>query len=264
MKVAAGKIVIIGAGNVATQLGKALKKANYTIIQIYSKSIYSASTLAKYFNCAHTNHIENIDTSADLYIIAVKDDAIIDIVKKIRLTDKIIVHTSGTVEMNVLLPVSINIGVLYPLQTFTKSRILNFKTIPICLEANNISTYKTLQLISKSISNNVQKINSNQRKKIHLAAIFANNFTNHLFTISASILKSANLSLDILKPLILETVRKINTTDPNDNQTGPAIRNDKKTMDTHLKMLINNKDYFQLYKLISKSIKTTKKNIYFD
>ncbi len=252
------KIVIIGAGNVATQLGLALKKSNYCIIEVYSKHKTSASSLAKILNCNSTHFPNKINTTADIYIIAVNDDSIIEVVDQLRLKDKIVVHTSGSVDMNILTPSSKNFGVFYPLQTFSKNNKVNFKTIPICLEANNTSTYKTLQTIAKRISNNVKKINSDQRKTIHLAAVFANNFSNHLYAIASDILKSANLSFDILKPLIEETAKKIIQLSPLETQTGPAARDDQKTMNNHLKMLSKKKEYQQLYKLMSKSIRNFK------
>ncbi len=248
------KIVIIGAGNVATQLCLALKKSKHTIVQVYSKHKSSAGILAKSLKCDFTNQPENIDTSADIYIIAVNDDSIIEVVKHLRLIDKIVIHTSGSVDMNILAPSSKNIGVFYPLQTFSKNNKVNFKIIPICIEANNNATFRVLNSLAKSVSNKVQKINSEQRKTIHLAAVFANNFCNHLYAIASDILESANVSFDILKPLIEETSKKIKNSSPVETQTGPAIRDDKKTMSSHLKMLSQKKKYQQLYNLISKSI----------
>ncbi|MCE9539162.1 MAG: DUF2520 domain-containing protein, partial [Bacteroidetes bacterium] len=201
-----------------------------------------------------------IDTTADIYIIAVNDDAIIEVTKLLRLKNKIVVHTSGSVEMNILKPISKNIGVFYPLQTFSKNKTVDFNVIPVCLEANNKDTFKVLQTLAKSISSNVQKINSEQRKTIHLAAVFACNFSNHLYTIASSILASANISFDVLSPLIEETARKVKNTPPIEAQTGPAVRNDIKTINNHLKMLSDNKEYRQLYKLISKNISDLNKS----
>ena len=259
MKIIKHKIVIIGAGNVATQLGKTLKKSSYSILQVYSKHNSSASNLAKSLTCDYTTNPQQLNLTADIYIIAVNDDAIIEVVQQLTLKDKIVVHTSGSVEMDVLKPLTKNYGVFYPLQTFSKTNKVDFKTVPICLEASNTSSFKTLDLIAKSISTDVQKINSSQRKTIHLAAVFACNFSNHLYSIASSILESNNISFDILKPLIEETANKIKKGAPAEMQTGPAIRNDKKTMDKHLVMLSDNKEYQQLYKLLSKSIKATTK-----
>lgn len=251
-------IVLIGAGNVATQLGLALKEAEHTIVQVYSKSESSSSTLAKLLTCEYTNSPEKIDQTADIYIIAVNDDAIADVVNQLKLTNQILVHTSGSVKMKVLKPASKNYGVFYPLQTFSKTKKAEFKTIPICLEANNTRTLKVLQSLGESISNNVQNIDSEQRKVIHVAAVFACNFTNHFYSIASDILESKYVSLDILKPLIEETANKIKNGSPAEMQTGPAIRGDRKTIDSHLKTL-KNKKHKQLYKLISSSIMETKK-----
>jgi predicted short-subunit dehydrogenase-like oxidoreductase (DUF2520 family) len=246
-------IVLIGAGNVATQLGLALKKAGLNIIQVYSKHRSSSQKLAKLLKCEHTNSSEKINKTADIYIIAVNDDVIAEVAKQIYLSNKIVVHTSGSVEMDVLKTSSKNIGVFYPLQTFSKMKKVYFKDIPICLEANNTKTYKTLKQLALSISNNVQKINSEQRINIHIAAVFACNFTNHFYSIANDILQANKLSLDIIKPLIAETAEKIKNNLPAKMQTGPAIRGDKKTMDKHLKMLAN-KDHKKLYQLISENI----------
>lgn len=253
LKTVTYKIVLIGAGNVATQLGLALQEAKHTIVQVYSKSKTSSSTLAKLLKCKQTNSPGKIDKTGDIYIIAVKDDAIAKVVKQLKLSNQIVVHTSGSVAMDILKPASKNYGVFYPLQTFSKTKKAEFKTIPICLEAKNPNTLKVLQSIGKSISNNVQTIDSEQRKFIHVAAVFACNFTNHFYSIASDILESKKLSLDILKPLIEETSNKIKNSCPDEMQTGPAIRGDKKTMNTHLKLL-KNKEHKKLYKLISKSI----------
>ena len=253
MKTTNYNIVLIGAGNIATQLGAALKRANHIIVQVYSKHQSSSQKLAKLLKCEHTNSPEKINKTADIYIIAVNDDAISEVAKQLNLSDRIVVHTSGSVAMDVLKPTSKNIGVFYPLQTFSKNKTVDFKNVPICLEANNTKTYKTLEQLAKSISNNVKKVNSEQRINIHIAAVFACNFTNHFYTIANDILQANKLSLDIIKPLIAETAEKIKNNPPAKMQTGPAIRGDKKTMDKHLKMLTN-KNYKQLYQLISKSI----------
>ncbi len=253
------KIVLIGAGNVAMQLGLALKEAKHSIVQVYSRQNIAASGLADLLKCSFTSSLEKINITADIYIIAVNDDAITAVVKHLKLSNQIVVHTSGSAAMDILKPSSKNYGVFYPLQTFSKNNRADFKSIPMCLEANNTATLEKLQVLASSISGNVQEINSEQRKTIHLAAVFACNFSNHLFAVADSILASDKLSLDILKPLIDETAKKIKTHSPLEMQTGPAIRGDKKTMDKHLKMLSGQKEYRQLYKLMSKSISASRK-----
>jgi predicted short-subunit dehydrogenase-like oxidoreductase (DUF2520 family) len=250
-------IVLIGAGNVATQLGLTLEQAKHTILQVYSKHTSSASELAKKLKCSFTNSFDELAPNADIYIISVKDDAISGVAGHLHLKNKIVVHTSGSIYMDTIKNCSKNYGVFYPLQTFSKTKNSDFKNVPICLEASNKNTFKTLEVLAKSISNNVNKISSEQRATIHFAAVFACNFTNHFYAIADDILTSNKLSFDILKPLITETAAKIQNNPPREMQTGPAIRGDKKTMNKHLKMLTDN-NYKQLYKLISKSIESEK------
>jgi predicted short-subunit dehydrogenase-like oxidoreductase (DUF2520 family) len=255
------KIILIGSGNLATQLGTSLHSSGYFISQVYSPQLKNASLLAKKVKAEAINNLKDIDTTATIYIIAVKDDAIATLAKQLKLNDKMVVHTSGSVSMDVLKSVSKNIGVFYPLQTFSKTKKANFKTIPICIEANNKSTLENLTFFAKSISTKVENINSAQRQQLHVAAVFACNFSNHMFTLADNYLKANKLSLDLLKPLIAETADKIKTGKPTDMQTGPAVRGDKKTMDAHLKLLSGNKNAKTIYSLLSNSIiETSKKN----
>jgi predicted short-subunit dehydrogenase-like oxidoreductase (DUF2520 family) len=248
------KVVLLGAGNVATQLGKALHKSGFLISQVYSPTKKSATALAKKLKSTSISDLTKIDLAASVYIIAVKDDAIPLLAQQLKLQDQLIVHTSGTVEMHVLKGCSKNYGVLYPLQTFSKDKPLDFKNIPLCIEANNKATMTSLEYFAKRISKNVQRINSEQRKILHVAAVFACNFTNHLYAIAASILADHQLSFDLLKPLIIETADKIKSNDPVKMQTGPAVRKDVKTMDAHLKILSKDKKLKTIYKLMSDHI----------
>jgi predicted short-subunit dehydrogenase-like oxidoreductase (DUF2520 family) len=248
------KIILIGAGNVATQLGLALKVSGYRISQVYSKTKSSAETLSKKLKASAITDLKKVDTEAAIYIIAVKDDAIAEIAKQLKLKDKIVVHTSGSVSMEVLKNVSANYGVLYPLQTFTKDKKINFKTVPLCIEGNNKATSTTLQYFAKSISANVKLVSSEQRKIIHLAAVFACNFSNHMYAIADEILKKNKLSLDLLKPLIEETAQKIKDNSPAKVQTGPAVRGDKKVMEGHIKLLKQHKQAKSIYEIVSASI----------
>ena len=255
------ELILIGAGNVATNLGITLFKEGYLISQVYSPTKKSAETLAKKIKAEAITDIKKLNTNASIYNIAIKDDAIEKLAKKLKLKDQIVVHTSGTVSMNALKSVSKNYGVFYPLQTFSKDKILDLKSVPFCIEANNKSTSTTLNYFAKSISGNVQNIDSEQRKIIHLAAVFACNFSNHLYAVAENILTKNKLSLDLLKPLIKETSSKIKNDTPSKMQTGPAIRGDRKTMDAHLKLLSGKKEYKQIYQLLSKSIiDSAKKN----
>lgn len=258
MKNTSYKIVLIGSGNVATQLGFALKKSKQNIVQVYSRNIKNAFSLAKLLKSDATNNVSKIISDADIYIIAIKDDEIASIAKKIKIENKIIVHTSGSVAIGVLKNMSKNYGVFYPLQTIAKNKKTNFSKIPICIEANNKSTFEILKQLASKISKHIYNIDSEQRKQIHLAAVFACNFTNQMYAIAEQILKQKKIPFTILYPLISETASKIKHNSPVLTQTGPAKRGDKKVMQEHLKLLSNKKDWAKLYSLISKQIAANK------
>lgn len=247
-------ITLIGAGNVATQLGLALKEAGYRIEQVFGPNKKSAEILAKKLKSIAITDLKKLNDNSAIYIISVKDDAIEKVAKQLKLKKGILVHTSGTVPLSVLKKSAKNIGVFYPLQTISKDKKVDFKEIPICLEANNKNTAEDLKYFAKSISKKVLNVSSSQRQSIHLAAVFACNFSNHMYAIAENLLAKEKLSLDILRPLILETAKKIGTLSPGEAQTGPALRGDKETMNAHLKMLKKDKKLKNIYKLISDRI----------
>jgi predicted short-subunit dehydrogenase-like oxidoreductase (DUF2520 family) len=247
-------VVLIGSGNVATQLGLELKEKGFAIAQVYSPKSSHASKLADILKTHAVSSLKKIDTSKDLYIIAVKDDSIVEIAKTLRLGSKLVVHTSGSVKMDILKSISENIGVFYPLQTFSKDRIPVWKQIPLCLESNSAEGKKLLAGVAMKISDEIAFIESDARKQLHLAAVFANNFSNHMYVLAEGLLKKQKLPFRLLIPLILETSRKAAEMGPQKAQTGPALRSDAKTLKAHLKMLEGNAELHELYALISKSI----------
>ena len=248
------KIVIIGAGNLATHLSIALQNAGFKILQIYSRTILSAKQLASQLNAAYTNNLFELNQNADLYLIAVSDTAISEIVKNKCFQNKFLAHTCGSVSIDVFKNYTNNYGVFYPLQTFTKSIKLDFTEIPICIEANSQANKNSLITIAQKISTKIYEINSEQRQTIHLSAIFANNFANHLFNIANEIIKEKNIPFEILTPLIKQTAAKVFNNKPSETQTGPAIRNDKKTIQKHIKMLENNPEFQNIYQILSSNI----------
>lgn len=252
-------IVLIGSGNVATRLGMALKHSGFKIIQVYSPDIKHANMLARKLRAKSCTILNDIYTEADLYLIAIKDDAIKSVAQQLRtkVSGKIVAHTSGSVSIDILKGVSKNTGVFYPLQTFSKDREIDIKKVPFCIEANNKKTEKLLFELACSISTNVNRINSEQRNVLHVAAVFACNFSNHLFSISEKILKDRKISFDMLKPLIHETVHKIDSHSPAEMQTGPAKRKDKNTINAHLEFLKTNPEYQKIYALLSNSIENS-------
>ena len=243
------KITMIGAGNLATHLCRALIKSGHEIIQIYSRTVESASTLAKEINVPYTTDTKAIKSS-DLAIIALKDDSIQDIEKQIGFPK---VHTSGTKPISTLS--GKNIGVFYPLQTFNKNIDINFKSVPICVESSNSNLLQTLKNLALSISDKVVELNSEQRKNLHLAAVISCNFSNMLYLFSEEICQKEGISFDILQPLILETAQKIKYVSPSLAQTGPAKRGDFETIAKHLILLENDEEKKEIYKLLTASIK---------
>ena len=248
-------VVLIGAGNLATQLALALQENGIQVKQVYSRTAESAKELAGKLNCAYTNDLSKLFPEADLYVIAVKDSAIQKILENLSLDEnRIIVHTAGSVPMQILDGFTKNFGVFYPLQTFSKSRKVDFSVIPICIEANHPSNLMKLQKLAGRLTDSVHQINSNERKTLHLAAVFTNNFVNHFYTLGAEILLDKKLNFDLLKPLISETAAKIENMDPVESQTGPAKRNDQTIISSHLKMLHDKPEYQKIYSFVTESI----------
>lgn len=224
-------VLLIGKGNVATHLHNAFLNAeNILVTQINSRKL------------------ENIPI-ADITIIAVSDDAIAEVSSKIK--NSFVVHTSGACSINELKNTT-NKGVFYMLQTFSKEKEVNFYEIPFCLEIKHKKDKQLLEKVAKSIGKKVYSINYEQRKALHIAAVFVNNFTNHIYKIGNDICKEYNVPFEILYPLIKETVSKIETLSPEKAQTGPAVRNDIKTIYNHLDLL--NKEQQEIYTILTKSI----------
>ncbi|MDQ3191145.1 MAG: DUF2520 domain-containing protein, partial [Bacteroidota bacterium] len=236
-------------------LGKSLYKKGYKISQVYSQSETSATTLAKELNAEPITDFSLIKTDSPFYFICIKDDAIRASVKKIPALKGIVVHTSGSIPLSVLKKSFENCGVLYPVQTFNKQiKNIPFNTIPLCIEGGNEFSLKSILGLANELSENVQQINSKQRKTIHLAAVFSCNFVNHLFNIADDLLKKEDLDLSLLHPLIEETVAKIKSNSPSKVQTGPAVRNDIEIIGEHLNLLENQKNYQEIYRLLSQNI----------
>ena len=248
-------VVIIGAGNLATQLALTLFEKGIQVKQIYSRKIESATELAGKVNAKFTNDLSQLVSEADLYVIAVTDSAIQEVLENLRLKDDLlIVHTAGSVSMNILDGFTTNYGVFYPLQTFSKGKKIDFSTIPICIEANHPSNFMKLEKLGAKLSTSVNQINSDERKTLHLAAVFVNNFVNHLYAAGADILHDKKLDFDLLKPLIRETAEKIESLQPFDAQTGPAKRNDQNTINAQLKMLQDKPEFQKIYSFATERI----------
>lgn len=251
------KITIIGSGNVAQHLVDAFAKSQaIDVIQVFSrthKQISSTIGSGKIINDWSTL------AEADLYIIAVSDDAIANVSSQLPFENRLVVHTSGSVPLTSLNDKNRK-GVFYPLQTFTKGKAVDFKEIPICLETQFESDYEILKEVAISISNNVYSIDSEQRSALHIAAVFVNNFTNHLYQIGNDICQENNVPFDILKPLILETAEKIVSLSPKEAQTGPAKRNDISTIEMH-ESFLSDENQSNIYKILTQSIQNHGKKL---
>ncbi len=242
-------VVIIGYGNVAKHLIDAFLKAdNITVSQVYCRSINKIEHLKK--TVATTNSLALLK-DADLYIIAVSDDAIAAVSSEIKNKNNLVVHTSGSVSLDSLINTGRK-GIFYPLQSFSKDKEVNFNEIPFCLEAENKDDLVLLEKAATAIGKKIYHINSTQRKQLHVAAVFVNNFVNHMYKIGHDVCNDFNVPFDVLHPLIKETAAKIEFLNPTEAQTGPAKRNDKKTIENHLDLL--NDTQQKIYKLLTKSI----------
>lgn len=247
-------IVFIGAGNVATHLAFALEQAGKQIVQVYSRTEQSARQLADDLYTEFTTDLNEISKSSDLYIISLTDDATQEISEKLKLADKPVVHTSGSLPMDLLRGISDNYGVLYPLQTFSKNRKVNFREIPVCVEASSPLMFQNLHLLASEISDHVTEVDSERRKILHLAAVFACNFPNYMYCIAGKMVEEGGFDFNILRPLIEETANKVLKETPADAQTGPAIRGDQAVMDMHIDGLKDKPALQEIYRLISREI----------
>ncbi len=251
-------ISIIGAGNLATHLSIALKEKGYSIRQVFSRTTDSAKTLADKLGADYTTVISEIRTDSDIYIFSLKDSALPEILSQIPPLKGLLLHTSGSIPIDIFDPYSTNYGVFYPLQTFSKTRNVDFSSIPICIEACGEKQQEQLFDLGKSISRKVLDVSSDQRKYLHLAAVFSCNFVNHLYGIASEILQQQHLPFDILLPLIDETAAKVHSLTPFEAQTGPAVRFDENIINKQLNLL-NDENLKKIYELISKSIFNTYK-----
>lgn len=248
------KVTLVGKGAVSKHLERVFSNTNSVEVTEVLSSRGDALLKALQNSRRRNSEVSKI-VQPDIYIIAVRDDVITTVSKQLAKCSQLIVHTSGSVSIDAIAEGSRR-GVFYPLQTFSKGRKVDFERIPICIEAEKKGDLDLLNTLATSVSKSVYEISSEQRKSLHLAAVFVNNFTNHLFQIGNEICESSDLPFDILKPLISETVEKISALPPIDAQTGPAKRNDQKTIERHLKQL-HNKTYQKVYQILTESIKET-------
>lgn len=249
-------IVFIGAGNIATNLAKALYRNGFRIVQVFSRTEEAAKTLAQVVEADYTTDLDKVVNNAQLYIVALKDDAFLEQLPRIVANkgDALLVHTAGSIPLDIWAGKVSRYGVFYPMQTFTKEREVDFRTIPFFVESNSPEDTALLKTIASILSDRVYEATSEQRKCLHLAAVFACNFTNHMYALAAELLKKYNLPFDVMLPLIDETAHKVHQLEPASAQTGPAVRYDENVINKQIGMLSDEPKVQELYRQISQSI----------
>lgn len=252
------RIVLIGAGNVATHLGRGLQEAGWEVAQVYSRTEASASELAGGLGVPFVTSLDKVYTDADIYLVMVKDAALQELIPAVvkGREEALFVHTAGSMPMDVWQDCACRYGVLYPMQTFSKSREVDFASVSFFVEANGEPELEVLKELAASLSDKVYEATSAQRTYLHMAAVFACNFANHMYALSARLLEKNGLPFGAMLPLIDETARKVHELHPKNAQTGPAVRKDENVMNKHLEMLAEEPELREIYKMISNSIKT--------
>lgn len=247
------RIVFLGAGNLATRLSVEMQRVGFTLVQVYSRTQANAALLGEKLGCPWTTDIETVVTDADVYVFSLKDAVLPEIISKMQTNKGVWIHTAGSMPIEVFENKVERYGVLYPLQTFSKARCVNFDIVPFFLEANTKEVADLLQNIASALSENIHFLSSQKRKRVHLAAVFACNFTNHMYVLASNLLEKEEISADVLLPLIDETASKVHEMTPHAAQTGPAIRYDENVIGKHLDLL-DDPNLKNIYQLLSQNI----------
>ena len=256
------KIALIGAGRLATNLGRALFEAGHDVVQVYSRTLKSASELALTIDAEPIDKLESVTDEAQIYIISVKDDVIADVATRLCIGREkaIFIHTAGSISIDIFNNKAQHYGVLYPMQTFSKDKRVNFSEIPCFVEADNEETLEVVKALSASVSQRVYTLDSASRRHLHLAAVFACNFVNHCYAISEQLLLNNGITFTVMYSLIDETASKVHLMSPKQAQTGPALRYDKSVIETQAKMLDPTPLFRQIYETMSASINRLNNN----
>jgi predicted short-subunit dehydrogenase-like oxidoreductase (DUF2520 family) len=248
------KVVLLGAGNVATVLGKMALQAGHSILQVYNRTLQKASVLAQQLGADPIEDLADLHPSADIYLLAVSDRALATLVRNLTINKGMLVHTAGSAPLSALQPASKNIGVLYPVQSLRTSR-MPAAPFPLLVDANTPDGLLLLTDFASSLSPIVSQANDEKRMSLHLSAVLVNNFSNHLYTLAKDYCAQQELDFRLLFPLIKETADRLEAGDPTGWQTGPAVRNDEATMQQHLQLLESNPTLANIYQLFSESIR---------
>lgn len=247
---------MIGAGNLATQLARSLPAAGHEVVQVYSRSRESAELLAGRMGCEAVTELAAVRPDADVYVFAVKDSVLSQLVAALPQCgdDSVLVHTAGSMPMDLFASRSEHYGVFYPMQTFSKQRDVDFRQIPAFIESSDAFSHDVLFALASSLCDRVVEMSTEDRRYLHLAAVWACNFVNHCYDITSEVLSSHGIPFDVMLPLIDETARKVHELTPKQAQTGPAVRYDTNVMDRHIALMAGEPQLQQLYKALSESI----------
>ncbi len=248
------KIVIIGAGNIAHFFAKRLILSHHQIVQIYSRTRVHGEELAAHTGAQLIDNLSELTLDADVYILAIKDDAVQEIGAQIKLEDKIVIHCAGAVPLSAIQNTSKHTAVIWSLYSIRKDDLPQTAEVPLVVESSNDATLQIVLSLAKDISPLVLQTNFNQRQLLHLNAVLVNNFTNHLFSVAENICKNNQLPFDFLHPIIFQTVEQIKNSSPSKSQTGPAIRHDVATIKKHLSLLADQPLKQKMYQAITASI----------
>lgn len=248
------KVVLIGSGNVSTILGKLMLAKGHEILQVISRNETQAARLAKELGAMADTDLQKVNPKGDICVVAIADDALYTIDKKLHLNDQLVVHTAGSVSREVLHKISTRYGVLYPLQSL-RAGTGHFPEIPFLVDGNDDETSRDIYSFAANLSDKVSIATDEQRLKLHLAAVASSNFINHLLTLTDAYCEKEGVDFKLLFPLLSETVNRINELSPSAVQTGPAIRNDQETIKKHLGMLSENPELQKIYRVMSESIR---------
>jgi predicted short-subunit dehydrogenase-like oxidoreductase (DUF2520 family) len=249
------RITLVGAGNVAWHLGKALTQKGHTVSRVLDRTASSSKKLAEALNAEYYGVPEDGIAETDACLICISDDAIASVIGRLKPGNCLLMHTAGSVPLDVFKDKAVNYGVLYPLQTFSTGRPVDYSKIPFFTEANTSENLGLINQLAHSVSNSVTEADSTRRLYIHLAAIFASNFSNHMYALAEKIAGQYNMPFDLLKPLIAETTAKAMDMSPKTAQTGPAARGNLLVIEKHLELLKEDPRLQDLYRMISKSIR---------
>jgi predicted short-subunit dehydrogenase-like oxidoreductase (DUF2520 family) len=249
---------MLGAGNVSTHISRHLHSKGHRISCIYSRTLESASLLANEFGGIATTDLHEVPDQEDFYLVCVPDQAVVSVLSHFKGWKGIWLHTAGALPMDLFKGLQNRYGVLYPLQTLNKNQDISLASTPFLVEGSSAEVTETVKKLADNITTNVQEIDSEKRLTIHLAAVFANNFSNHMVHIAQQILQENKLDLKLLDPILKETVRKIGLMGAGAAQTGPALRNDQLTIQKHLELLKNHPEWEKLYTFVSRDISKTR------